>query len=776
MDIGRRIWPWIGLLLLVAVTASVVWFLFYAPRRESAGTLVAALAAVMAVVGPVAVRLLKQVGLIRGGYLPLDHAADELAKQVRQQWERAAGERGLMSPTPISLRWRWSRWQVTGPVTAAVARARFAPLPSMAPITAEQLGSGTIGGLFGLYGGLGSGRLMILGGPGAGKSGAAILLLLQALTHRSTFGAAKDHRASVPVPVLFTLHGWDPHSQRLSDWLASRLTADYPLLRAPEYGRNCAARLIGGGYIAVILDGLDEVAEVLRPTVLRALDEQAIFRLVLLSRSEEMAAAVGEGHLRGAAALELCAVDAGQVAEYLASAQIDPAPASWQRLVDHLRDYPHGALAQALETPLMVTLVRDTYRTNDPVDELIDIRQFTSREAIENHLLDRVLPVAYTQRPGHPAPLYTLDQARRWLGNLARRMNAEGTRDLAWWQIQHWVPAWPRVLATVLACELVVGLVIVSGVRLSEALVNRFELPLPIVLPGGWTGTLVSKLGIALTIGLVIGFMGAFGERPPRYLIRLRRSETKTSANLMIGLVYGLISGLIGGIFNSFANGVVHGLVFGIAVGIVAGSSVALMGTFGERHPRHLSQLRWSKTYLVIGFAVGLAVGIIYVIMVGGGFANGLAKDSTNGLDAGILAWFLVWLSVGLVGSLGRISTDATSPISPRSSWRRNHQLGLVNGLVTALAYGFGQSFLFGTPSFIVVSIMSGIALGMAVLLVYPATWQVTLANTQMWYRGESPAHFLRFLEDARDRQILRTVGQIYQFRHSRLQDRLSRL
>lgn len=133
----------------------------------------------------------------------------------------------------------------------------------------------------------------------------------------------------------------------------------------------------------------------------------------------------------------------------------------------------------------MVTLVRDTYRPGDPVDELTDVQRFASREAMENHLLDRVLPPAYTHHPGDPAPAYTLDQARRWLGHLPRRMNDDKTRDLAWWQIPHWVPAWPPVLATVLACELVVGLVIGSGF--------------------GFARALVSRLGLALTIGLVIG-------------------------------------------------------------------------------------------------------------------------------------------------------------------------------------------------------------------------------------------------------------------------------
>jgi hypothetical protein len=37
------------------------------------------------------------------------------------------------------------------------------------------------------------------------------------------------------------------------------------------------------------------------------------------------------------------------------------------------------------------------------------------------------------------------------------------------------------------------------------------------------------------------------------------------------------------------------------------------------------------------------------------------------------------------------------------------------------------------------------------------------------------PVRMVRFLEDARARQLLRTVGPVYQFRHATLQDRLAR-
>ncbi|MGH3829566.1 MAG: hypothetical protein ACRDRS_03795 [Pseudonocardiaceae bacterium] len=769
----RRIWPWIGLLVLVAVTFAIVEYVLRASDRNLASKLVSTFVSVATPATAVGMWLWasRRPGQVS---LPLlERAADELAEQVNRQWKRAAAERGLMSPPPISVWWQWSRRQVTGPVAAAVGGtgvARFPPLPGMAAITSKKLRSGTLEDLLGVYGGLGSGRLVILGGPGAGKSGAAILLLLDALTHRAAFGTAEE-RARVPVPVLLTLHGWDPNSELLDDWLVGRLTGDYALLRAREYGRDAAARLISGGYITVILDGLDEMPEALRLVALRALDQQATFRLVLLTRSQEMVAAVSDGHLQGAAALELCSVQADQAAEYLASAQIDPAPLSWQSLLKHLRDHSGGALAQALETPLMVTLVRDIYRPgDDPVDELTDNERFASSEDIENHLLDQVLAVAYTHRPGHPAPVYSLDQARHWLGHLARRMNVDRTRDLAWWKIPHWVPGWPRVLATVVACELVVGFVISAGVGLARALVSKLGLALTIELVRGFTGTLVSKLGLALTIGLVIGFMGAFGERPLRYVSWLRRSKTSTRANLIVGLVYGFIFGLVGGFANGLVNGFPNGPMFGILVGLLTGSVVGISGTFGERSPQHLSRPRWNKIDIFRNLAVGLIVGLMVGLMYGLVTSNAFG----TGHKAGFAMWVVVWLALGFVLMLGRPSAEAMSPIDPCSSLRRNRQFGLVVGLVAALAYGLWQSFAAGLAALIVSWVVAGLALGLAVGLVFPATWQVALASAQLWRRGEAPVRLIRFLEDARERQVLRTVGQVYQFRHAQLQDRLA--
>lgn len=48
------------------------------------------------------------------------------------------------------------------------------------------------------------------------------------------------------------------------------------------------------------------------------------------------------------------------------------------------------------------------------------------------------------------------------------------------------------------------------------------------------------------------------------------------------------------------------------------------------------------------------------------------------------------------------------------------------------------------------------------------------LALTHLAIRHKIPLRLIAFLEDARSRHLLRTVGPVYQFRHATLQDRLA--
>ena len=377
--------------------------------------------------------------------------ADALASAVADQWSRAAADRRLVSPAPVPVRWSLTGLPVAGPVHAAVTSRRFGPVPGTSAVTESALRAG--GGradLHAVYAGLGSGRLVVVGEPGAGKSGAAVLLVLDALAHREGVGA--PNRDRVPVPVLFTLHGWDPVAEPFENWLIGRLAGTYPSLFAGRTGRRVAAGLLAGGRVSVVLDGLDEMSPTLQPVALRALSDQARVRVVLLTRTTELVAAAG--YLVDAAALELHPIDHLSAATYLERALDGPAPARWDSLLDHLRDNLDGPVVAALSTPLMLSLVRDTYRAGDDLTALLALAT-ADRADVEGHLLDRVLPAAYAPRPGQPAPRYPLARAELALRYLATQLSRRGTRDLVWWLIPTWAPRWPRTLATTaVACFL----------------------------------------------------------------------------------------------------------------------------------------------------------------------------------------------------------------------------------------------------------------------------------------------------------------------------------
>ena len=177
---------------------------------------------------------------VRGRYGPptvteLDELADSLAQVVMDEWTRAANERRLLAPGPIPVQWRWPSVPIAEAVPTVVAARGFQPLTGMTAVTAERLKGGEIQELHELYGGVGSGRLVITGAPGSGKSGAAVLLILAALRHREEAGEAD--RSKVPVPVMFTfMDGTEllSRSRTGSQSGLGKAIRSWPVLSAPR--------------------------------------------------------------------------------------------------------------------------------------------------------------------------------------------------------------------------------------------------------------------------------------------------------------------------------------------------------------------------------------------------------------------------------------------------------------------------------------------------------------------------------------------------------------
>ncbi|UJW32589.1 hypothetical protein L3Q67_02015 [Saccharothrix sp. AJ9571] len=535
------------------------------------------------------------------GTIDLDDAADNLAIAVRAQWERAAVERRLRYPTPIPVRWSWSFRIVGGPRTDVFGDpstpTRTSALPGLGPIGPLEADDGGLSDLFRVFGGLESGRIVLLGAAGSGKSSAAIMLLLDALEHRASLVEPTDRRRT-PVPVMLSLSGWDATRQTLSSWASARMELEYPFLLAAEFGRDTAKELVDNGRVALLLDGLDDLPKQLRPVALRALNDQACGRLVLLSRSTKLAAAVRVGvHFAGAAMLELQPVTPQQAADYLQRCRIDPAPPDWRKLVEHIRDQRDPALTQALDNPLMLSLVRDTYEPGEGTADLFPLGGFRNRRAVEDQLLNRIVTTAYTAHPGRDKPRYTPEEASRWLGTIAAHMQAHRTRNLAWWTMSQWQPRWQRAVATsmIILLTLGFGLSLVVGGRVSIVVISY-----------------------AVAVGVLLGLVYGSGMGQPRQWSRIRWSEVHSPANIRTA---GLFMLTIGSVFSAmftfwfgYPYGVRAGLLSGVCCGVVTWFFYSAARPSVEPLSPNSPKTCWDREQryrLAFGLALGLTFGMV---------------------------------------------------------------------------------------------------------------------------------------------------------------------
>jgi hypothetical protein len=197
----RGLWPAAVIAVIAGVSLWLLLAVWGSSRRDDFATFGAYAVAVAGLAGSLTAWLLRawarrrRPGLV--GMAMLDQAADVLAAGVRDQWMRAAAGRGLLVPEPIPVRWAKPSLALAGPVSAAAASVRFLPLPGVAGVGVHQLQAGDIYDLYALYGGLGSGRLIVAGPPGSGKTGAAVILILEALSRREQL--PYDHRRQAPA-------------------------------------------------------------------------------------------------------------------------------------------------------------------------------------------------------------------------------------------------------------------------------------------------------------------------------------------------------------------------------------------------------------------------------------------------------------------------------------------------------------------------------------------------------------------------------------------------
>jgi hypothetical protein len=502
----------------------------------------------------------------------LAQIADGLAGRLRSQWQDEAGARGLNEPYPLPVSWTAADAPLTGDLDTlkTLATSGFGwPEPARedwAMRPRDLAGGGRK--LADVLAAVPTGRLIVLGKPGSGKTMLMVGLVLDLLARRRSGG---------PIPVLAPLASWDPLSQDLHSWLGATLIIDYPDLAAVPppgaAGGNRFEALLAAGLILPVLDGLDEIPESARPRAITRINEELRSgeQVVVTSRTEEYQAATspqdGQGVILRAAAVQLSTLEFDQVASYLRK-DAGPAGRSRWQFLDTLS--PESPVRQALATPLMAGLARIIYNPR-PGEHAgtrrgpAELGDFANQAAVEAHLLDAFIPAAYRSST---AGQWTAKQAETWLVFLARHLEKTIRKpDLAWWQLWQAISPNSFLRGWVAGKDRPKGPA--RGVRISRRVLSR-------------------ALAAGLAAGLVIGLLAGNGSGPTSGVAR--------------GLAAGFITGLWGGL--------IAGLVFGLAAvpGDLAG--VTSPGAVFARD-RQMAAL-YTLAFALSTFAVGLGIGILY--------------------------------------------------------------------------------------------------------------------------------------------------------------------
>ena len=665
---------------------------------------------------------------------PLSDEAETLAREIKRRWRREEAHRRVHHPFALPVRWQQ--------VSAGLAdRSENSQLLAPGGTSPQVDLNGDLRRVAEVYQRIPSGRLVVLGRAGSGKSILSIRFALDLLDARAW---------SDRIPVIFSLGSWDPNAITLRDWLVDRLLRDFPhLARRLPSGKSLAADLLDADLVLPVLDGFDEIAEGLRCQALKALNRTEL-PLVLTSRQAEFAEAVREAHapLASAVVVELCDLALDDLQNYLprtapalrSPAGPDEPGATWDTVLDQAQTTDgagHANLAVALSTPLMISLARTMY--SDTPDhrpgELLDTQRFPDAQAIEEHLLAGFVPTVYQRRAperqedGRPrGQEWDPERAQRWLGYLAHhlvRLDRE-RQDLAWWELGTSMSRFTRTLIIGFLAGLAFGVTTAVG-----------NLPVDLVATSHGLGFVLARcLVVGLlhgsATGLLFGFVywhacerEAFKPSPVR--IKLsggpRQRRGNIGSRFMVGMGCGLTVMLMLVLIDDYVVG-----PLGLGDGESGGGFVAV---------------------LLFLAGIALATGLVFVLLA---LLEAPIRTESAASPADLLGierrnvvfYLLTWaLVIGL--GVGVFNWIAVGPL-------RGLEVGTVFGLEGAFGAGLGY----------------GLCL---------TAWGQWVALSRIWLplTGRLPWALIAFLDDANQRGVLRQSGAVYQFRHARIQSHLSR-
>ncbi|TLP57087.1 NACHT domain-containing protein [Microbispora triticiradicis] len=587
----------------------------------------------------------------------VDNAKDVLAGLVAEQWRDETILRSLADPEPIPVPWRSTEHAELMDHPRLIAKD-FVSFPSL---------SADLAGMAAELRALRSRRLVILGGPGSGKTTLAVQLLMELLRTRLP---------GEPVPVLLSAARWDAEVHpRLQDWLADCIAVDYPALTADEFGPDVAKTLTARGGVLPVIDGLDELPGQARAGILLALNHSMSDRdqLILTCRTEQFAESVDliGDVLTAAAVIEPGEITAETAADYL-QACLPPRPhPAWLHVLDALRKGIAPALAEVTATPLGLWLVRSAYVVSrqDPAPLLELGRADAAR--LYDHLCDRFIPALVGSRtpaadadePFRPRHSWDPEHVRHWLAYLSGQLLTPGedTRNVAWWHLARYASTGTVRLMVSVVSGVLVGLSIAAVAHAPRA------------------GAL---FGLVSALAVLVMTRSWFTEPPGHAEFQVRGRLSLLGRTLAEAVVAGLLGALVGGLMSHRAGGalkiaLLSGLTYVLTVGLIrwvehpTSSTTARSPRSTWRADRNLTLIR-----ALCGLGVGLtvaAVGLVAKLNPPAVLAGGLLLGPLFGL---ILGSHHAWLAYTL--TIPRLARRGRLPLRAMCFLDDAHRLGLL--------------------------------------------------------------------------------------------------
>ncbi|MFI7284956.1 NACHT domain-containing protein [Micromonospora chersina] len=645
-------------------------------------------------------------------------AADELAELVRREPAEQSLLRTVDEPYPLPVAWDNAAERLQ-PSWRSIGRSADAVPMDL---------SGRDGALWRCYRSVPSGRLLVLGPPGSGKSIIALRMVRE-------FSARRDPDA--PIPVLLPVDSWDPDAEGFHDWLVDRIVRRYPYLAAGHPRREAVVRdLLLADLVVPVLDGLDELSDDRLAACLEELNELPTQRFVLTCRSSVYEKHLIQGEpLRAAAVVSIAPLTRAQVGRYLRDAAPLHQADNWATVADRIDVDPE--LATALSTPLMVAMARTAFDQpgTDPRD-LLPLASQRGQRSVEDELLSRAVDAALrSRRGGQGLRRWEPDRSRRYLTFLARHMESLDHREFRWWQLPVELPrafwagfdglraglaAW---LALALARDLLGTLAAATGQPAGRDLLHAAATR---------PGALVALAALAATVRAAFrGGPTDLGVPPVRPLF----------TGGWRALADGVVNGLIGG---AFWGGLTWALLWMFPP---PPRLITLLGGFPD--PQH-----WSAQV-----RAGLVVGVGWFVLT--------AVRSA--------------LRVDLSAPAAELS--ATSPVRTVRADRAAAVAALPSTVVAAVTLVFlGLAGLWLTNALprlpaVAAQAYAGLGLGLGWWLYRRGggAWvRFAVARFVLAARNRTPHRLLAFLQHVETVGLLRHGAGAYRFRHGRLQARLA--